>query len=96
MNTPPSHLDGAEVLRFAILSRAQHSVAVHAVDRVAVAPVAALAICRYAEEAGCYLFYCDSEWAVLTDTLHDSIDGAANQAGFEFPNEALRFTPRHH
>ncbi len=96
MNTPPAQLDGADVLRFAVLSRAQHSVVSHRVDGRAIAPTAALAICRYANEPGFYLFYCNSEWAVLTDTLHDSMDNAANQAAFEFPDEELRFTPRHH
>jgi hypothetical protein len=35
-------------------------------------------------EAGIYLFCCDSEWEVLTDTWHSSVDNAKAQAEFEY------------
>ncbi len=34
---------------------------------------AALAIARYAGESGYYLFYCDENWRMLTDTYHRDV-----------------------
>ena len=31
-----------------------------------------IAICKYKQDLGCYLFYCDSNWNVINDTHHDS------------------------
>lgn len=47
-------------------------------------PVAGLAVCRYEDGGGFYLFYCDGEWNVVTDTYHESVEGAKNQAEFEY------------
>lgn len=47
-------------------------------------PAAALAICRYHDDDGCYLFYCDALWNVLTDTWHESMEAAIRQADFEY------------
>lgn len=43
-----------------------------------------LAICKYDGEGGYYLFYCDSNWHVLNDTFHDSLEFAIEQAELEF------------
>ncbi len=43
-----------------------------------------LAICQYEGEDGFYLFYCDSDWKDLTDTWHEDIESAKDQASFEF------------
>ena len=48
-----------------------------------------LAIAQYDGEEGVYLFYCDSEWQVVTDTFHASFDGAVDQVEFEFTNVAF-------
>jgi hypothetical protein len=45
---------------------------------------AALAIARYDDEEGIYLFYCDEGWNAVTDTYHDTIEHAIAQAEFEF------------
>ncbi|MEO8271156.1 MAG: hypothetical protein ABI557_15650 [Aureliella sp.] len=46
---------------------------------------AKLAICQYDEpDSGCYLFYCDAEWTVVTDTWHETLDDAKRQAAFEY------------
>jgi hypothetical protein len=47
-------------------------------------PPAALAICQYEGEQSCYLFYCDAEWNVVTDTWHESVAQAMKQADFEY------------
>jgi hypothetical protein len=43
-----------------------------------------LAICQYDGEDAVYLFYCDSDWNVLTDTWHENVEAARDQASFEF------------
>lgn len=43
-----------------------------------------LAICPDAGEDGFYLFGCDSEWQVVTDSWHQALDDAKHQAEFEY------------
>jgi hypothetical protein len=43
-----------------------------------------LAIARYDEAGEVYLFYCDADWKVLTDTLHPTVEAAVGQAQLEF------------
>ena len=45
-----------------------------------------LAICKYDQEEGFYLFYCDHNWSAITDTYHDTVEDAKDQAEFEFTN----------
>jgi hypothetical protein len=46
-------------------------------------PVACLAICECKD--GCYyLFGCDSDWNVITDTWHETVEDALDQAEFEY------------
>jgi hypothetical protein len=47
-----------------------------------------LAICKYEEDPGYYLFYCDSNWNVLNDTYYDSKEQAIEQAELEFKGTA--------
>ena len=51
--------------------------------------MAGLAICQYPGDPGFYLFYCDADWKVLTDTLHDSLARAQAQAEFEYQGSSL-------
>jgi len=43
-----------------------------------------LAICKYQNEAGYYLFYCNEQWEAVTDTIHESIEDAKDQGEFEY------------
>jgi hypothetical protein len=43
-----------------------------------------LAICRSDEGKGFYLFGCDADWSSVTDTWHQSLDEAKNQAEWEY------------
>jgi hypothetical protein len=43
-----------------------------------------LAIASYPGEDGYYLFYLDPSGEELTDTFHDSVDAAMQQAEWEF------------
>ena len=83
----PSEIDGARVLEIAeIAGRVTASGHVrHNVDGAALGPVPKLAIARYAGSSEVYLFHCDDAWAVLTDTLHDSVAAAKEHAEFEYP-----------
>lgn len=44
----------------------------------------ALAICAHKPNSGYYLFYCDDAWEVFSDTWHETIDDAKDQAEFEY------------
>lgn len=85
MAQPPDFLDGARVLQFASLARSQATgLTHHVVDGIPVSRFTAVAIARYDGEPGVYLFYCDDDWNVVTDTLHDDVASAVQQAHFEF------------
>jgi hypothetical protein len=85
MDTPPHHLDGATVLKFADLSTALPTGETrHVIGGNEVSDFARLAIARYESKPGFYLFYCDEDWSVLTDTFHESLSAAVRQAEFEF------------
>jgi hypothetical protein len=47
-----------------------------------------LAICRYDDDpdAGFYLFGCDGDWNVITDTWHELLEAAKRQARHEYDN----------
>jgi hypothetical protein len=46
--------------------------------------MAGLAICQPSGSVGFYLFGCDADWNVVTDTWHQSLDEAKEQAEFEY------------
>jgi hypothetical protein len=53
--------------------------------RVEVPPPVSLRIVQYeADEPRAYLFYCDDSGEEMTDTLHDSMEEAMDQAEAEF------------
>jgi hypothetical protein len=87
MVSPPPVLNGARVLTYAIIG-ADVTPTGNTVHRFhpdgVMGPAAALAICQYEGEKGCYLFYCDTEWNVVTDTWHESLGEAMKQAEFEY------------
>ena len=47
-------------------------------------PPASLQIARYPDGDGYYLFYLDDNGQEMTDTYHDEVEGAMDQAKFEF------------
>lgn len=80
------------MLRYAIFDAPRRSESViHTVDYEEVVAVA-LAVARYDGEESVYLFYCDPEWVVITDTLHESEAAADEQARLEFPG--VKFVAR--
>ncbi|NKE56546.1 hypothetical protein FXN61_06750 [Lentzea sp. PSKA42] len=89
---PPAELDGAEVFSFAPVGAAQKPTGgtVHSVSDFPDV-VRGLALARYSGEKTVYLFYCDEESNVVSDTAHSSVEEAIDQARFEF--EGLEFEP---
>ncbi len=47
-------------------------------------PMAGLAVCQYAGDQAFYLFGCDPDWQSLTDTWHQTLEEAQQQAEFEY------------
>lgn len=85
MRRPPFFIGPAKVLKFADLSASSTTGATrHVVGGGEVTEFAALAIAQYPSDSGFYLFYCDERWEVVTDTYHESIRAAIEQAEFEF------------
>ncbi|MFE2996188.1 hypothetical protein ACFXG4_14365 [Nocardia sp. NPDC059246] len=85
MTDVPRFLDGARVLATADIRGATPSGRTrHEVDGLVVNDFVGLAIARYDASPEVYLFYCDGEWNVITDTCHHSIAGAREQASDEF------------
>ncbi|MEU7632906.1 hypothetical protein AB0C34_23435 [Nocardia sp. NPDC049220] len=81
----PQFIDGARVLAAADIrdvvptGRTRHEGGGHALN-----DFAGLTIARYDADRGVYLFYCDADWNVITDTYHDEFGGALDQAAYEF------------
>jgi hypothetical protein len=86
MRSPPEFLNGARVLQFASLAGSQPTGKTrHVVGGFEVKEFAALAIAKYdGESQGVYLYYCDPSWNVITDTWHEDVAAALDQAHFEF------------
>lgn len=89
---PPSCLDGAKVKLYARLGVWQQRTGAtsHSVTHFQEV-VANLAIARYGDDTGVYLFYCTEGWEVVADTYHPTEQDALAQARSEFTN--LTFVP---
>lgn len=81
-----NELGGAKILKYLTLAPEQKRTGntKHFIGGKELVEIHGLAICQYEDDSGIYLFYCDSEWNVLTDTWHETVEGAQDQASFEF------------
>ena len=87
--SPPPKIAELPVLRFAHLDGdiAPSGNTVHTINGRPVGPVSQLAICDGGgQPKSFYLFSCDADWNVITDTHHLSIVEALSQAEFEYEN----------
>jgi hypothetical protein len=93
-SVPPSQIDSALVLEYIILDTTQTKTGktTHIVAGETVETVFGLAICKYSDDQGFYLFYCNRYWKTITDTYHDTIDKAKEQAEHEFSNTRTAWT----
>ncbi len=54
--------------------------------------MAGLAICQYPGEDAYNLFGCDEEWQSVTDTWHQMLEHAKEQAEFEYEGMTCSWT----
>lgn len=66
----------------------------HILNKVLLGPAKALVIAQYPGDKQFYLFGCDEQWNVITDTVGDSLAQVFNQAEFEY--EGVSKTWRKH
>ncbi len=90
MTPAPRTIDGADVLYSTPIDdrHCPTGACRHFVAGVLQGPAAGLAICRYANDAGFYLLYCDAAWNCVTDTWHATLDKALAQAEAEYAGTA--------
>jgi len=86
MKQPPELVGGAKVVRWSAIDGLHRPTGNcrHIVAGVLQGPAAGLAICQYEGETAYYLFGCDPEWNTVTDTWHESLEDALEQAEFEY------------
>lgn len=85
MKTIPNEIGQAKVLEYVVLSEHHEPTGNtrHEITGEQINQFYGLAICKYKEDPGYYLFYCDESWIERTDTYHDSLEEAKEQAEFE-------------
>jgi hypothetical protein len=82
----PDKIDGAKVILYAHVGSGHVPTGKvrNMVEGKAAGPVNALAICQYGNSNEYYLFGCDVDWRTITDTCHETIEAAKQQAEFEY------------
>ncbi len=78
-STIPARVGGDKLLCFQFLPKAT------VITRVSgPLEINLLAICKCSAQAGFYLFGCNNGWQTYTDTWHEDIEDAKEQATFKF------------
>ena len=86
MKPAPQQINGARVICYTpIDDRHSHTGNCRQIVRgVLQGAAAGLAICYFDGEEAYYLFGCDEDWNPVTDTWHQNLDEAKQQAEFEY------------
>lgn len=86
MRAAPSTVGGATVVCYTPIDlRHRHTGNTkQIVGGVVLRPASGLVICQYNGDTAFYLFGCDAEWNCKSDTLHESLEDAKEQAEFEY------------
>lgn len=86
MDPAPEDIGGFEVICYTILDERQEPTGrvAHSVRGTRMSPPAALAICKDDRGGAFYLFYCDEDWEPMSDTWHQTLEEAKEQAEIEF------------
>jgi len=86
MEEPPKLIGGARLVRWSVIDDRQRPTGNcrQIVAGVLQGPAAGLAIGQYEGETAYYLFGCDTAWNTVTDTWHETLQGALQQAEFEY------------
>jgi len=84
MKDPPKDWGNCELLRWSLIDERHRPTGncVQIVRCEVQGPAAGLAIC--VDKSGYFLFGCDSAWHVVTDTWHQTLEEAMNQAESEY------------
>jgi hypothetical protein len=82
----PTTLNGAKVIYHTPIDHRHQATGNcrHTVAGELIGSASNLAICRYDGDGAFYLFYCDSDWNVVTDTWHKALEDAMHQAELEY------------
>ena len=86
MESAPKTVGGARVIQWSLIDE-RHRLTERTkqiVDGELQGPAAALAVCQYDGEEAYYLFGCDEKWNAVTDTWHQTLEDALQQAEFEY------------
>ena len=83
---PPRMLEGGRVVCFARLDSGAQRTAktLHVLMGGEFPPFRGLVIMKDQPGGPYYLLYCDEQWTALTDTWHETLEGAKQQAEFEY------------
>jgi hypothetical protein len=86
MKPIPDMIDGANVVCASPVDERHHFTGgcKQIVSGQLMGAMAGLAICQYEGEDYCYLFGCDENWDSVTDTTHQSLEEALDQAEYEY------------
>ena len=83
---PPAQIGQADLIAYLVITEDHKRTGntEHIVDGLPTEDFYGLAICKYKDDPGYYLFYCDASWETITDTYHDTVEDAKDQAAFEY------------
>ncbi|MEX2154342.1 MAG: hypothetical protein WD825_13465 [Gemmatimonadaceae bacterium] len=86
MDPAPEDIGGFEVICWTILDDRHEASgrAAHSVRGGRMSPPSGLAICKDDRGGAFYLFQCDDDWEPMSDSWHQTLDDAKNQAELEF------------
>ena len=86
MKQPPQLVGGARLVQWSVIDDRHRATGNcrQLIDGKPQGPARGLAICQYDGEDVFYLFGCDAEWNTLTDTWHQTLEDALQQAEFEY------------
>lgn len=86
MSTIPLRIEGAIVTCYSPIDVRHHHTGNcrQIVAGMLQGTAAGLAICQYEGDDSFYLFSCDENWHVVSDTCHDTLEEAKRQAEFEY------------
>ena len=86
MNKPPETIEGAKLVQWSFIDERHRPTGncLHVVAGEQQGSAAGIAICRMAGEDAFYLFCCDADWDTVSDTWHETLEKAKDQAEFEY------------
>lgn len=96
MDQPPEFIGGLRVVRWSLIDQRHRPTgkSPKIVDGAVWGPAFGLAICEEEGAVAYFLFGCDEQWHCVTDTWHESLDDAIEQAEFEYEGVTATFQVR--